>query len=400
MENNRTEKPKIASLIISAVFVLTLLAFGIGIFLFQREVSETENRVLTTLPKPNAADILSGEWQSSFEEFTSDQFPFRDGFTSLGASVRYALGMRELGGVTVGHTSDGGIRLFETLTPDSERGDRIASTLSALEKFASSMGNAETVLMPVPSSGLIYGEDLPSLASADDIEELYTSVTEKSESYTVLPTLSILRDAKDTDKEALYFRTDHHWTARGAQAAYVSLCGLLGLSPETAGFETLSAEFYGTLFSKALLPFITPDTVEKSTLAAESIRVKAGGGYGGIENLTEIPLYHDDRLDVKDKYEYFLGGNYGLVVIENQALPDDAPTLFVFKDSFANIMAPYLASSFRRVVMVDPRYYRGTASDLRSLIESESPSTVLILYEIMTLADDTSLRPLLERVTG
>lgn len=82
------------------------------------------------------------------------------------------------------------------------------------------------------------------------------------------------------------------------------------------------------------------------------------------------------------------------------ALPDDAPTLFVFKDSFANAMVPYLASSFRRVVMVDPRYYRGIAADLRGLLESESPSAVLVLCEIMSLADDGSLGSLLEKVAG
>lgn len=397
MENQRTKNPK-AALILSILFVLTLLAFGVGIFLHQRTLSETENRVLATFPDPNAEDILSGKWQSEFEKFTCDQFPFRDALTAVGASVRYALGMRELGGALAGRTDQGEIRLFETLPNDEERDERLAATLAALEEFAAYMGGTETVFLPIPSSGLIYGEDLPPFADTDPVKRLYDTLAASAENYTVLSVLPALVEGRDSDGGALYFRTDHHWTPRGAAIAYTALCEKLGLSPNRSGFETVSTDFYGTLYSKALLPFIGPDTVERSSLDCASVRVYAGGGYGGVDALAEIALYQDERLSAKDQYEYFLGGNYGLVVIENSALPDDAPTLFVFKDSFANAMVPYLASSFRRVVMVDPRYYRGIGSDLRELLDSQSPSAVLVLYEIMTLADDSSLCSLLEKV--
>lgn len=393
------DRARWAPMLISVLFLLILTVSGVGIFLFQRQVSEVENRVLQTFPKPNTSDVLSGKWQEDFETFTADQFPLRDGLNSLAGSIRYALGRRELGGVLIGRTADGVIRLFEAPGYDPERTERLSDTLDAIDRFAACMGDAETVFLPIPSSGMIYGEDMPPHTGADELETLYAMASAAGESYTAVSPLQAILDAKTANGESLYFRTDHHWTVRGACAAYDAYCEALGMTPADADFERLSDSFYGTLFSKAPLPSITPDTLEKSTLDVSGVHIYAGGGYGGTQNLAEIPLYHDDALSRKDKYEYFMGGNYGLAVIENDALTD-GKTLLLFKDSFADCFVPFLTAHYSRIVMIDPRYYRGSSGDLRSLIETESPSDVLFLYEIATLADDTSLHPLLERVVG
>lgn len=373
--------------LISALFLISFVLTGVGIFLFQRKTSETENRVLQTLPKPDGDSVLSGEWQEKFETFTSDQFPFRDTFNAVGVTVRYALGSRLIGGSYIGRAPDGSVRLFEGTEADPERADRVEKTLGAIDALAGT--DIDTVLLAVPSSGSVFTEDMPAFAPAPDTE--INAALAKDHNFT------IVKPDFPSD-ESLYFRTDHHWTARGAELAYRAYASAMGLTPVDTSFRTVGDGFFGTLHSKAPLPFITPDILEASTLDVSGVTVRQGGGYGGTDSLSEIPLYHEDALTKKDKYQYFLGGNYGLVVIENDSAEDG--TLFIFKDSFANCFVPYLTSHYSRIFMVDPRYYRGSSADLKSLFGEADPDTVLILYESSTLADDTYLSSALSGIVS
>ena len=51
------------------------------------EFSKTERRPLKQFPEITWNSIKSGRFMSSFEEYTLDQFPFRDGFRTLKAWV-------------------------------------------------------------------------------------------------------------------------------------------------------------------------------------------------------------------------------------------------------------------------------------------------------------------------
>jgi hypothetical protein len=95
-------------------------------------------------------------------------------------------------------------------------------------------------------------------------------------------------------------------------------------------------------------------------------------------------------LEDRDKYQVFLGGNHPLVEIDTNA--DTEKTLLIFKDSYANCVIPFLAHDYKKIVVVDPRYYYG---DLKELISSKKIKEVLYLYNADTFSTDTSLTSLL-----
>ena len=66
-------------------------------------------------------------------------------------------------------------------------------------------------------------------------------------------------------------------------------------------------------------------------------------------------LYDTSKLEEKDKYAVFLGGNYPLIDIRTTA--DTTDRLLLIKDSYANCMIPFLTPYFREIVVFDPRYY-------------------------------------------
>ena len=58
-----------------------------------------------------------------------------------------------------------------------------------------------------------------------------------------------------------------------------------------------------------------------------------------------------------DPYDVFLGGAGPVVVIENDRAQSNEE-LILFKDSYAHVLAPFLAQHFRRVTLLDLRYVR------------------------------------------
>ena len=60
----------------------------------------------------------------------------------------------------------------------------------------------------------------------------------------------------------------------------------------------------------------------------------------------------------------------------------------MLKDSYANSFVPFLAQHYRKIVMVDPRYYYG---DLEQLIQVENVQEILYLFNANTFFADTSL---------
>ena len=90
-------------------------------------------------------------------------------------------------------------------------------------------------------------------------------------------------------------------------------------------------------------------------------------------------LYDRDALTRKDKYELFLGGNYGQCVITTGT--ENGKHLLLVKDSFANSFVPFLLGDYETVTMIDLRYFRGSMAELAA--ESDD---ILVLTEITNLA--------------
>ena len=95
-------------------------------------------------------------------------------------------------------------------------------------------------------------------------------------------------------------------------------------------------------------------------------------------------LYDNAKLDTKDKYAYFLGGNIGRLDIDGTG---DGNLLLV-KDSFANCMVPYLAQKYKHITILDLRYFN---ENIAQLMNEGHFDRVMVLYEMSNFADDANL---------
>ena len=343
------------------IAVYLLLLAGIGVWTLageDRVFSENENRMLRT--KANVSDsIADGAFQADLETLLADQFPLRDRAVALQAEIRMALGEREIGGAYLGS----GNRLLQKITDTDVDYEAIAKDAKKYARLCADTGIPVT-LIPVPSAVCSLPKALPDGAPAYDLDRVY-AILQACDDAGVLD----LREALRGDG-SLYYRTDHHWTTRGAFAAYRLWCEMHGKTvPDWDSLlpETVTRDFRGSLYSKAPLPGIAPEPMELIAVP-EHLTVTADG--------TEIDFYVREALNTKDKYNVFLSGNHGLVVIEN---PDAAGgTLLLIKDSFANSLVPFLVRDYARIVMVDERF---APIRLRDLAEQEQPDEIAVIKE-------------------
>ena len=329
--------------------------------------SDNENRTLQIAPKLTLDSVLSGSFQSELTDYISDQFPARDTWTQLGTKLKKLVGFKDIGGAYLG--SDG--YYIEKITPDKVDEENLKRNLALVADFSKSC-NKETTMLLVPATGTVMSDKLPAHAKMYDAEKLYETVKAALPDMSCPDLYAALRGAKSS--EQIYYRTDHHWTWYGAYTAYKTLLpdGNFDGSP-----ELFSDSFLGTTYSKTLDPAAKPDKVFISPVS-DKLTVTADG--------KSISLYDKSAAGEKDKYKVFFGGNYGQVKISGGC--DNGKTLLVIKDSFANSLVPLLTADYENIIMLDLRYYMGSA---KQLAEVENVDELLFVCEMSSFANDKNM---------
>ena len=316
------------------VFCVVFFAFLLGLGVWtaaseQSPFSDQENRQLKT-SSGISGDVMSGEFQSDLEDMLSDQFPLRYLCVALQTRLKLAVGRQDVGGAYIA-----GDRLIQRITENEVSYEDIASHAARYARAGERAGVPVTA-MPIPSAEITLSDLLPYGAETYDYERAAGAVAAGIKDATILPAAVID-----------YYRTDHHWTASGAYAAYAAFCASHGIEEiPYADFEVteIARDFYGSLWSKAPGAPVEPDVIYAPDLP-DGVTVTADG--------KAISFYDADAVKGKDKYRVFQGGNHGVTVIEN---PGADGTLLIVKDSFVNSLVPYLIRHYGRIVMIDERY--------------------------------------------
>ena len=103
--------------------------------------------------------------------------------------------------------------------------------------------------------------------------------------------------------------------------------------------------------------------------------------------MKKVPsLYDVSKLQGRDPYEVFTGGNHTQIKIRTNI--DTKRKLLVVKDSYANAMLPFLVNNFSEITVVDLRYFTGSLQDV---IQNNELTDVLFLNNINTFNTDSSI---------
>lgn len=407
------KKYNIPSIVNIEAFVIVLLG---GFLLTWIEpkigVSEIEKRPLTPFPTFNFKKLMEGHYTDSLDMYYADHFAHREQWVDFTASIKGQFGFRE-----------NDLMVYQTENPALVGMDSIplpnkdsASTKAIIKKdptgqppqmknsiliyngmafqlfgrqreaeinFATTISSYKATL---GDSVRVFACVVPSPIDFYLPEEYKSKSNHEKPSidfiYSQLASNVISVDAygllEASTSDFIYFKTDHHWTARGAHKAYQAFCNQAGFEPASlSSFQRFSRKkFLGSLY------YATLDTRLKSS--GDSLE------YFMLPMPTQAWRYPDRNLQKRvatevvsrrlgqgGSYLAFLGGDYPLthIITENK----NGRKIMMVKDSYGNAFAPFLAMHYEEIFVID---YRSFDSNVISFVQQNGISDLLFLHNV------------------
>lgn len=351
----------------------------------QKSYSAREDRELKGRPGFSLKSVADGSFMEEYETYREDQFAGRSLWLSIRNGVDLLAGRRDSGGVFKGEDQ---YLLEEIKKPDEEQ---LQEKLDAMKEFKAGNGKLPMYLMLAPNAANVLNEKLPRFAVTEDQDQTFDSI--RQELGDQITWVDIGKALKEHRKEEIYYRTDSHWTTRGAYYAFQKLSETMGLDQEkTPKWQeyVVTNIFNGDLSAKSGYGGGVEESIYiyASEKKGEEPQIVVEYADEGKKTST---LYERSKLKEKDAYGLFLGGDHARVNIRTTA--DTTDRLLLVKDSYANCLIPFLTPYYREVIVIDPEYYRGSLSEI---MEENKITSVLFLYNGNTFAEDESMSGVLE----
>ena len=375
---NRKRKARIANLIGKIFIIVLFLVLIVNVIVPDKEKSELENRTLESRPRFNLTTVLSGDYMEKWEKYISDQFAGRNTWR------RVKVGLDRLGGAKMENNiyiGKGGQLMENIEVPDE---DQLDANMTAIQNFAQTYEDIPVTMMLVPDAACILTDRLPAFAEVEDQRQMFSMAERKlGDSVNWIDTVSILNKHKS---EKLYYKTDHHWTTQGAFYVFQDAAQTFGIEGDVSDdfvSYTVTDSFNGVLAASSGVGLDERELID--------IYVPTEGDDDVIvdyvdEGRKTTSLYDSSKLDTRDKYGVFLGGNTS--VIDIKTVSTSQKRLLIVKDSFADCFIPFLAPYYREIVVVDPRYYSGTMDEI---MDTYRITDALILYSGNTFFTDNNI---------
>lgn len=368
------------------IAVFLLLVFGLSaatMLSTKRDFSETENRQLAQLPKAEAAAVLDGSFEQDYEQYLTDQFVLRDRWIYLSTLLQRAWLRQDVHDVYFAkdrYLIEKHSGIFEKEQAEHNRGFLQSFVRELSERFDAQ----HLSVMLVPNAVEILRDKLPPLAAASKEAEYLRSVQEGIAPGLWFDAGKILSQHA---QEEIYYRTDHHWKTLGAFYIFQEWArqkGIAQVTEQDYQISTVTEDFEGTVASRIGLS----GRADSIQIYEPSVQVNYVLTYDRSDDVRRS-VYQNYKLDAKDKYAVFFGGNYGLIQAQTKA--GTGRRLLVIKDSYAHCFAPFLFPYFDEVDLLDLRYFN---ESLSKFMQEQEYTDVLFLQNAAGFAQDASMSKL------
>ncbi len=447
-------KKNILSIVSFSIILVILSVFGLYSFFDKDEaISEMENRSLAQKPTFSLSSYFSGNFSTDFEEYYNDQFPLRNTLVKLSNKIESFYSCFKIGDGATIIQGQGGVgegealsRPYEENTTENETtsistesteaesstvnttvpetkkpenavnvdensketvysaqyvillGNRamemytnsykkIDNYVNTLNKFKRTMPDTKIYCMLAPTSIEFYApkkyNDGKSKSQYQGIKYAYSKLNG------ITPIDAYSEIAPHTD-EYLYFRTDHHWTARGAYYAYRAFA-------KTANFEPVDINslktgtlkpFLGSLYRATQSTVLEKDPDYLEYFIPQTNTTAIAANDSAMKKSYKIKVINTN-ITSKNKYLSFVEGDHPVIKITT-----DAPvkrSILVIKESYANAFVPWLCNNYSEIYVIDPRKL---SVNIASFVKTNSIQEVMFLNYMFIPSNKTYMEAL------
>ena len=193
----------------------------------------------------------------------------------------------------------------------------------------------------------------------------------------------------------LFYKTDHHWKAEsGLWAAGVISDHLAEQDdgfrrdkalqdPSSYHFEVYENIFLGSAGRRVGSMYagmddftvITPTFDTDFSFFAEDGEIVRSGSFPDVFIVRDL-LYSEDPL-LSNTYATYCGGGFSQMEIHNHHTGCSPKKILLIRDSFSDVLIPFLAMGYEQLDVLDLRYFD---NNLMEYVKELSPDMVLIVY--------------------
>lgn len=366
---------------IIVVLLAVVFVFGFtlsGIILPDKAISKTERRKLAKFPQVTFNNILSGKFMTDFEAYSLDHFPLRDGFRGLKSFVNRKVMLQKDNN---GYYSYDGYIIKSSYPIDEDSVSYATSRFEYIYETYLKGTDSKIYLTIVPDKNCFVPESEGYLAMD------YTAFSEKvvkEMEYAKYIDIFPLLELSD------YYATDTHWRQEEITDVAQHISKNMGVTLKSEyTVQKIETPFYGVYHGQSALN-IEPDTMYY--LQSDFLRNCTATD---IETGLQFPIYDMGKLEsesptvIPDPYEMFLSGpNRAIIEIENPDATTDKE-LIIFRDSYANAIAPMFFEGYNKVTLIDIR--RASPQFLGQFVEFNNQD-VLFMQSTLVLNDSSEMK--------
>ena len=245
---------------------------------------------------------------------------------------------------------------------------------TSANNLASKIPSSKVYVMLAPTRMEFYGPEEYRTGSHSQQMGISTAYLALNPEVTGVDAYSEI--ARHTD-EYEYFRTDHHWTARGAYYAYKAFCESAGLTctPLDSFQSGKLDDFVGSMYRYTQSENLkkNPDYVEyflpRYDVSAESFST------ADMTDGKPLRVISTNITDESSKYLTFIQGDKPLIKMVSSC--GSGKKVLLIKESYGNALAPFLLDTFSEVYVLDPRQESIQGMNIPSFVENNGIDTVL-----------------------
>lgn len=405
---------KLYKVILPSVFVgLLLLGLFVSLLIPLRpSFSENEKRELARFPSFSFSALFDGSFFRGIDSWFSDTFPFREAMISANEKLEnlrgfgdkiYGLNNEVVNNPIPSQDSTDSVPTESTTEekeptlPDPDKLGEVVQKLSSIvtignaayeycsfnqsvaDEYASVVnrtakklsGKASVYSMLVPTSIDITMPDSvkesKNINTCDQKAAMDYIYGKMSASVTPVNIYKALRMHRD---EYIYFRTDHHWTALGAYYAYEEFAKVKNINAVTLDkFEKKSfGEFLGSFYTNTnssamkknpdeLIAYMPPYETKLQFTQTDGTVID----WRLVNDTSSYPI--------SQKYSAFTAADNPYTTIDNLSR-EKGKTCVIIKESFANAVIPFIVYNYKKVYVIDYRYYKQGFIDLAERVKA------------------------------